>query len=145
MQSQRDAETHLQFRNIITKGQINEKSEDDISNIINSLKEHQSWLHELSVDDIIEYFDKLGKFWKNETILREKFGISLEHIVDFISKENLMKELSLSLRGNYKVLDTFCTLDNDAKRLYHAQPRGCLLYTSPSPRDKRQSRMPSSA
>ena len=25
------------------------------------------------------------------------------------------------------------------------QPIGCLLYTSPSPRDKRQSRMPSSA
>ena len=25
------------------------------------------------------------------------------------------------------------------------QPRSCLLYTSPSPRDKRQSRMPSSA
>ena len=25
------------------------------------------------------------------------------------------------------------------------QPLGCLLYTSPSPRDKRQSRMPSSA
>ena len=24
-------------------------------------------------------------------------------------------------------------------------PKGCLLYTSPSPRDKRQSRMPSSA
>ena len=119
---------HLQFRNIITKGQINEKSEDDIPNIINSLKEHQSWLHELSVDDIIEYFDKLGKHWKNEITLHEKFGISLEHIVDFISKENLMKELSLSLRGNYKVLDTFCTLDNDAKRLYHAQPRGLAVH-----------------
>ena len=26
-----------------------------------------------------------------------------------------------------------------------ALPYGCLLYTSPSPRDKRQSRMPSSA
>ena len=26
-----------------------------------------------------------------------------------------------------------------------AQAEGCLLYTSPSPRDKRQSRMPSSA
>ena len=26
-----------------------------------------------------------------------------------------------------------------------AKPIGCLLYTSPSPRDKRQSRMPSSA
>ena len=28
---------------------------------------------------------------------------------------------------------------------YSAQFAGCLLYTSPSPRDKRQSRMPSSA
>ena len=27
----------------------------------------------------------------------------------------------------------------------YAQPYSCLLYTSPSPRDKRQSRMPSSA
>ena len=27
----------------------------------------------------------------------------------------------------------------------YASPHGCLLYTSPSPRDKRQSRMPSSA
>ena len=44
LQSQRDAETHLQFRNIITKGQINEKSEDDISNIINSLKKSKEKL-----------------------------------------------------------------------------------------------------
>ena len=28
---------------------------------------------------------------------------------------------------------------------YNAHPYHCLLYTSPSPRDKRQSRMPSSA
>ena len=38
-------------------------------------------------------------------------------------------------------------LSNDraeALRLW-AQREGCLLYTSPSPRDKRQSRMPSSA
>ena len=27
----------------------------------------------------------------------------------------------------------------------HGNPEDCLLYTSPSPRDKRQSRMPSSA
>ena len=30
-------------------------------------------------------------------------------------------------------------------RIVVTQPRRCLLYTSPSPRDKRQSRMPSSA
>ena len=31
------------------------------------------------------------------------------------------------------------------KYLLSAKSRNCLLYTSPSPRDKRQSRMPSSA
>ena len=34
----------------------------------------------------------------------------------------------------------------DFKDIYmYAYEKGCLLYTSPSPRDKRQSRMPSSA
>ena len=32
-----------------------------------------------------------------------------------------------------------------ASRLRQTTPKACLLYTSPSPRDKRQSRMPSSA
>ena len=34
---------------------------------------------------------------------------------------------------------------NLLRRNYYASPEACLLYTSPSPRDKRQSRMPSSA
>ena len=39
------------------------------------------------------------------------------------------------------------TGDLDARALYPELRlgKGCLLYTSPSPRDKRQSRMPSSA
>ena len=36
-------------------------------------------------------------------------------------------------------------LDRHGNRAVAAQITGCLLYTSPSPRDKRQSRMPSSA
>ena len=35
--------------------------------------------------------------------------------------------------------------DYDVKDFIEAQNVSCLLYTSPSPRDKRQSRMPSSA
>ena len=38
-------------------------------------------------------------------------------------------------------LGLYETLDQDGKLYF----KGCLLYTSPSPRDKRQSRMPSSA
>ena len=34
---------------------------------------------------------------------------------------------------------------NNRKKQFPGMPKPCLLYTSPSPRDKRQSRMPSSA
>ena len=33
----------------------------------------------------------------------------------------------------------------DGERRYILAPKGCLLYTSPSPRDRQKSRMPSSA
>ena len=36
-------------------------------------------------------------------------------------------------------------LDNSMDEAVAGQANSCLLYTSPSPRDKRQSRMPSSA
>ena len=50
----------------------------------------------------------------------------------------------------YKLEDSTFSLGRDGKyyfsfRLPSAQAKDCLLYTSPSPRDKRQSRMPSSA
>ena len=45
-----------------------------------------------------------------------------------------------SHRG-FKLLNKPCSLKNVITCPYHS----CLLYTSPSPRDKRQSRMPSSA
>ena len=35
--------------------------------------------------------------------------------------------------------------DDEIDQDYHAQPWDCLLYTSPSPRDRQKSRMPSSA
>ena len=47
-----------------------------------------------------------------------------------------------------QILDDGRVLVNDiqlVKKHVKANPMACLLYTSPSPRDKRQSRMPSSA
>ena len=40
---------------------------------------------------------------------------------------------------------TFAEMNNDIKDFCSHRGKACLLYTSPSPRDKRQSRMPSSA
>ena len=44
-----------------------------------------------------------------------------------------------------EVLDVHVVILNNYVRVHHAVSYVCLLYTSPSPRDKRQSRMPSSA
>ena len=118
----------MQFKNIISNGQINEKNEDNVLDIINSLREQQKWLHKLSIDDILEYFDMLSKFWKEEKSLNNKFNYSLEHVTKFISKENLKKELSISLRGNYKILDTFEPINGQTNRIYHAQPRGLTVH-----------------
>ena len=48
------------------------------------------------------------------------------------------------LTANYYQNDQI-TFDEHSDFNYTADPNTCLLYTSPSPRDKRQSRMPSSA
>ena len=65
----------MQCKNIISNGQINEKNEDNVLDIINSLREQQKWLHKLSIDDILEYFDMLSKFWKEEKSLNNKLPV----------------------------------------------------------------------
>ena len=85
----------------------------------------------------------------------------------YFKLENLQNTGSFKLRGASNKISKL-TLENKANGLVayssgnHAQavafaslqenisakiimPKNCLLYTSPSPRDKRQSRMPSSA
>ena len=56
--------------------------------------------------------------------------------------DNVRSDVPAGLRN----LGATCYLGSLVQVLYHnAAFRDCLLYTSPSPRDKRQSRMPSSA
>ena len=52
------------------------------------------------------------------------------------------------LGGDMKRSTTYSSSGRSSKKItieYDVQHKDCLLYTSPSPRDKRQSRMPSSA
>ena len=55
---------------------------------------------------------------------------------------NSLKDLSVAFMGDYAI-DVKDITTAETKDLLHYN--GCLLYTSPSPRDKRQPRMPSSA
>ena len=60
---------------------------------------------------------------KDYEILEDKKGEDFNHV-----------------SGQYRLRGEYFTTYNNKSRSYN-----CLLYTSPSPRDKRQSRMPSSA
>ena len=47
--------------------------------------------------------------------------------------------------GHVKAMFAYAISLDEGRGLVRDPARACLLYTSPSPRDKRQSRMPSSA
>ena len=73
---------------------------------------------------------------KNKTVLiRFDLNVPLNSIDDYISDRiiRIRQPILNLLNGNNKVI------------ILSHLGRPCLLYTSPSPRDKRQSRMPSSA
>ena len=75
---------------------------------------------------------------ENASPPHDPYGIpATDHIDDATIQEFVNQKLNKPMRFRYE------RLEHDGKNF--ALIRICLLYTSPSPRDKRQSRMPSSA
>ena len=70
---------------------------------------------------------------------------------EFAEKEDLDDALNIimnskAIESSRKLAEDFAMLSKEAiVWLPDSEYKSCLLYTSPSPRDKRQSRMPSSA
>lgn len=116
----------LTFKNILSDGILHENSETNLELLIRNLNSKKEWLHSQKIDDLIEYFASVGNYWKNST--DENFGNNLKHVSDFLSRENLEKELKISLRGNFLALDDFISLFGDKEFLYHAQPRGISVH-----------------
>ena len=116
----------LTFKNILSDGILHESSSNDLESLIVNLKSKQEWLHSQKIDDLLDYFDSLGNYWKNSST--DDFGNNLKHISEFLSRVNLTKELKISLRGNFSALDDFVQLFDDSEFLYHAQPRGISVH-----------------
>ena len=74
-----------------------------------------------------------------EAILLAKIA-TLAPSIQIVSEENLASH-NLAASQEFFLVDPL----DGTKEFIKACGDGCLLYTSPSPRDKRQSRMPSSA
>ena len=73
---------------------------------------------------------------------KEEFRIKLEEINKLVQDKDYKGAMNIVDSIDWrrvKNVRTLCVVGE----IYAAN--GCLLYTSPSPRDKRQSRMPSSA
>ena len=77
--------------------------------------------------------------------LYEKGGINTERLVEFLQKfitEKYRNKLIILDNASAHKNDTIRDLVNKHNKLLYSV---CLLYTSPSPRDRQKSRMPSSA
>jgi len=110
---------------LLSEGKLLEKETESIQKIIDNVNNQRQWLHEQNVDDLLEFFDKLGKHWAEK--FSKEIGINSKHLISFLSKENLGKKLDIALRGNRNILEKFIDL-SDPKLIFHAQPRGIVVH-----------------
>ena len=122
-------------------------------NIIQDIHKHESKFDQIHVDITDGHFT-------------DNISMSFQHIKEVKKQTNYKVDVQLMVEDNVKLaplafefgadlvcvhsestkLDDFIKLSKIYENLGVATlPDTCLLYTSPSPRDKRQSRMPSSA
>lgn len=112
---------------IFYNGEIIDKQLVDLPKIIEELKSRLDFIYNLSVDDLLEFFDKLAIYWRGNKELTKKIGNSLKPLAEFIKKENMIELLNFSLRGNYKILDTFVDFKKP-NYIYTCQPRGLAVH-----------------
>jgi hypothetical protein len=99
----------------------------ELAKLIANLDGAREELHAIPISQLIGFFDSLAAHWKTSKELPKEVGANLEHLAQFIKKDNLERMLNTGLRGNFKVLDTFIEFGGD-NRFFHAQPRGIAVH-----------------
>lgn len=110
---------------LLSNGERLEQDAESIQKVIDNVNSQRRWLHSQHSDDLLEFFDKLGKYWEEK--FSKEIGINSKHLTSFLSKESLGKKLDIALRGNHRVLEEFIDLD-DPELIFHAQPRGIVVH-----------------
>ena len=93
---------------LLSEGKISDKETESVQNIIDNVNKQRQWIHSLNIDDLLEFFEKLGRYWAEK--YSKDIGINSKHLISFLSKENLGKKLDIALRGNRNVLEKFIDL-----------------------------------
>ena len=89
--------------------------------------------------EITNELEKTKKSFSLFSRLRKKSNLDSQVWDDF---EEIMIQADVGVVTTQKIIER---LQKHVREKQLDTPEDCLLYTSPSPRDKRQSRMPSSA
>ena len=110
---------------LLSEGKLLSQETESIQKIIDNVSKQRQWLHSQNIDDLLEFIDKLGKYWAEK--FPKEIGINSKHLISFLSKENLGKKLDIALRGNRNVLEKFIDL-SDPELIFHAQPRGIIVH-----------------
>ena len=146
---------YLAESNIERKNELKNDFDINISNSENQIKDF------LSLSDIIILCvkpqtlkllqdDLKNKISEKQTLLSIMAGISTEKLCSSLNIENsvrIMPNTPGQLGEGISVWFSKNNINNEVKLNIETilESLGCLLYTSPSPRDTRESRMPSSA
>jgi hypothetical protein len=140
----------MTFRKIFYHGKACNEESEDMEGLVSELKSHLLYLHGLKVDELIGFFDALGKSWAKNPEMKKRFGSTLSHLIGFMSADNLAQMADTALRKR-QALDGFVRLNDhrtegglkregDKSRLqttthllanntlYHAQPRGLAIH-----------------
>ena len=121
----------MDFLNLIQEGRV-----DDFKN-----KFGQKFSPEMIGRIVSEITPKFLQ-WAGKVIDGVNFNDNFIKLSEALKKfEKISTNLPKTDINQYQTLEELITAITN----YEGKSRSCLLYTSPSPRDKRQSRMPSSA
>ena len=110
---------------LLSECKVTDQETESIQKIIDNVNKQRQWLHSQQIDDLLEFFDKLGRYWAEK--YSKEIGVNSKHLISFLSKDNLGKKLDIALRGNRSVLEKFIDL-SDPELMFHAQPRGIIVH-----------------
>lgn len=116
----------LKCKLIFHNGQKIDDFIESPQNLITDLQNRIEWLHSIPISDILNFIEAFGNLIKENSTFT--FASTSKHLSDFFKRDNLQRELDLSLRGNYLILDKFVKLEKGGKKLYHTQPRGVAVH-----------------
>ncbi len=115
----------MKFKKVFWKGKIIDEWSDDLDGIVNDLRKGTGYLHNLKIDEIIDFIHEVAESWKGDKNFKKRFGLYLNGLIGFMDKENLEIIVDTAIRKRH-ALDGFVRF-NEKPILYHAQPRGLTV------------------